>query len=432
MKEIYVKIPDRILSRLTHEIERHQELINLVLFELILGISLLARIEIPLSPIGIYFPLVWGVGIITILINFRSLRSLMVSQKLLFGLGLAFYLWIWVSAFQSSYLGTAVRYTVKYSSYVVILLALLAILSSQRDRYQKIAFRFLTLIGLGGVIEVAFPHSEILDLIRYPDHYPRISSIVQGPNQLGVLMAIAAILAIIYLHEKVISRWEFTLTIGIFITLTCLSASVNSWVIFGIGLSLVVLYRLLKPRTVIAIATLWIICLLIFPLSAYRLVPQQSALSPVDRNSTQLLVNKLNNPHLEHPELAKNSASARSFLWKQAAQQGFNKPMTGLGAGVFAEHISSQFYQRTGFHAHNLFLSLFAELGIIGLGLGIAGIVQGLRQIPFQNFQVMIPLMLLLNSQMFDFFINDYTFGAIALYVIADSICQIPINQHSA
>ncbi len=414
-----------VLPTATACFKHYKALINLSLFQLILAVSLLTRIEVPAISASLYFPAIAVVGITAIALNWRTLYTRILAQKLLFGIATFCYFWVWIATWKSPYPSTALSYTVKYSSYGIILLAFLALLIPRYEQYQKILFRFLILIAMGGVIEVAFPHLRVLNWLRYPDHYPRISSIVQGPNQFGVLMALGAIFAILLLTENIISRWEFTLTIGVFIVLTCLSASINSWLVLAIGLGLVAIYRVFKIKAIIAIALLWGICLLIFPLSAYRLIPQQSVLSPIDRNSTQLLINKLNNPTLEHPELAKSSISARKFLWRQAVQQGIKQPITGLGVGVFAEHISSEFYQRTGFHAHNLFLSIFAELGIVGLSLIIAWIGLFFWLIPTHQAQIMIPLILLFSSQLFDFFINDYTFGAIALYFIADPICRL-------
>lgn len=397
---------------------------NFLLFGFLLISSLFMRVEIPKIGLTWHYPLMGLVSLMAIALNWKSFWALATAESRLFQFGIVFYTWIWISALNSEYMGTAIRYAVKYSIYAIAFLACLSLTTQwgDRPRYQKFTFRFILLIAFGGILESAFPHCQFLNWLRYPDHYPRISSIIQGPNQFGVLMALGAILAIILLHQRLISRWEFTLSIGCLIVLICLSASVNSWIVFTLGISLTVLFRLCTWKQAATLASLWLICLLVFPLSAYRLLPEQSTVSPIERQTTQSLLDAYDRPVVTHPELRKSSFSARSFLWKEALNQAVQKPISGLGVGVFAEHIGSQYYQSKGYHAHNLFLSIFTELGIGGLLIFLSLVSFFLSQFCFKNFEISIPLVLLGMSQMFDFFINDYTFITIALYYLSDAV----------
>jgi exopolysaccharide production protein ExoQ len=70
-----------------------------------------------------------------------------------------------------------------------------------------------------------------------------------------------------------------------------------------------------------------------------------------------------------------STLTGRTYLWSEGIQTGMQNPILGVGFGAFwvpgtleAEKLWYQFdmFTRTGFHFHNLFISLFVDLGIIG------------------------------------------------------------------
>lgn len=68
------------------------------------------------------------------------------------------------------------------------------------------------------------------------------------------------------------------------------------------------------------------------------------------------------------------SLNGRSYLWERAWQMFENKPFTGYGYGSY-NTFASYYGVRTSatgewaFHAHNIYLQLLAEMGILGFGL---------------------------------------------------------------
>uniref|UniRef100_A0ACD5H4F6 O-antigen ligase family protein n=1 Tax=Desertifilum tharense IPPAS B-1220 TaxID=1781255 RepID=A0ACD5H4F6_9CYAN len=127
--------------------------------------------------------------------------------------------------------------------------------------------------------------------------------------------------------------------------------------------------------------------------------------------------------------MAATSDQARVVLWKDALQAFSQKPLTGIGVGVFAEHIGWKHTERSGFHAHNIFLSVLVELGIPGLLLSI---VLLFNLIPFSVLKqelIGIPLILIFASQQFDFFINDSTFVVLCTYFLANAVQQKELNR---
>ncbi|MGK7873513.1 MAG: O-antigen ligase family protein [Xenococcaceae cyanobacterium] len=369
-----------------------------------------------------------------IALNFSSLCSFVREHKTLFRVFLAFYVWIWFSALNSEFLGTAIRYGIKYSTYIIAFASLLVLTYAKRDRtnYDKFVFRLLILIAIGGLLECVFPHLWLLNLIRYPDTYPRISSIVQGSNQFGVLMSVGAIVSIIlYKYKKNISKIEFCLIILPFIVLICLSGSINSWLIFFSGLFLLLFYRIIKVKGFMIIIIFWIFCLSFFPVSADKLglVPIYNNIFPL-RHHIVKKEDKTSKPKWRKnnqgipaisSQIASNSA-VRIQLWKAAINETIKRPMTGIGIGVFAEHIGLGLSGRRGLHTHNIFLSVMVELGIPGLLIFMSLMYSLIQIIKIKKDPVIIPLFLVSFAQIVDFFINDYTFTIIGLYFLSSAI----------
>ena len=397
-------------------------LISLLLF------STLARIKLPFADIGMHYPLILGVGLMTTTWNFSDLQSWIKQYKILSIIFLIFYLWVWVSAGLSEFPETAIRYAMKYSTYAIAFLGF-SVLTFDKQitrRYDKWLWIFLIIIAFGGLLEVVFPHLWILNIIRYPDHYPRISSIVQGPNQLGVLMALAVIFSLTLYHRKILSKGECYLALLPFLALTCLSASRNGWLVLTIGLLLVLFYKITKPKTFLILAILWIVFLLSFPVSAERIIPnfQLLQINPSVENSVSIETLPSTSPQAE--ENKDSSDEVRMKLWKAAIAESINRPITGIGVGVFAEHIGSRLYKRTGFHAHNIFLSVLVELGIPGLVIFLGAIACLIVIVKHKPPAIAIPLILIGCSQQVDFFINDYTFAIVALYILSSAINYQP------
>ncbi len=120
------------------------------------------------------------------------------------------------------------------------------------------------------------------------------------------------------------------------------------------------------------------------------------------------------------------TAWSRLLLWQRAIAEVAKRPITGLGMGVFAEHISMEVFGKSGFTAHNLGLGVLVDLGIPGLLIVTTGIGQLLRKINQCSYLTAIPIILFLMSQLVDLFFHDFTFTTIEMFFIA-----IAINDHN-
>ncbi|HAZ44265.1 MAG TPA: hypothetical protein DDW76_24445 [Cyanobacteria bacterium UBA11369] len=387
---------------------------NGLFFVLIIVFSLLARIKVSHIPLGgIHYLGLSFLGLLIILLHPLRVKNLWFKRRSLLISLVIFYLWMWVSAWFSDFSTTALKYGFKYSVYPLIFLVFLVITFENQDALlNRLAFGILIIIAMIGILESIFPHSEVLNLIRYPDSYPRISSIMQGPNQFGVLMSIGAMLALSLYKNRSITKLELCISLSLFILLTAQSASRNAWFVFTIGILLLWLMRIIHFRGSLVLASCLAICILSLPVSYQRLNLKLFPVSPINQEIVSPQPKKVGTQ-------APSSYKARLVLWQAAIDEFSKKPITGIGIGTFAEHVGIRFTGRTGFHVHNIFLQVLVELGIPGCLLFMLFLGSLMKHINLDDASIVITISLVLLSQMVDCFINDYGFTAIALYFVA-------------
>ncbi|MDK3157406.1 O-antigen ligase family protein [Kamptonema cortianum] len=406
-----------------------------LLFAFILAASLLSRPKLLYLNWGTHYLLIAIAGGIALFYHRQQLKKVVFQYRYLIGWISLFYGWILLSTLASDFSQIALKYSLKYSTYPIAfgIFLLIPNLAYQKF-YHRTLFRFLVFISGWGIVEYLSPNLAFLDILRYPNAYPRISAIVQGANQLGVLMAIGAVFAIILYRKHLIGKAEMCLTVPIFIGLNTLSASRNGWLIFILGLVLLWLYKLIRLKGFLILISLWSFFLVFFPVSSARIIAPNHPVFPLLYTispSVEIHHKSLVSPPKKErkPDIAATSDQARVVLWKDALQAFSQKPLTGIGVGVFAEHIGWKHTERSGFHAHNIFLSVLVELGIPGLLLSI---VLLFNLIPFSVLKqelIGIPLILIFASQQFDFFINDSTFVVLCTYFLANAVQQKELNR---
>ncbi|NES96806.1 MAG: O-antigen ligase family protein [Desertifilum sp. SIO1I2] len=380
---------------------------------------------------GTHYLLIAIAGCIALFYHRKQLKRVVFQYRYLIGWISLFYCWILLSAFASDFPQVALKYSLKYSTYPIAfgIFLLIPKLANQKF-YHRTLFHFLAFISGWGIIEYFSPNLDLLNILRYPNAYPRISAIVQGANQLGVLMAIGAVFAIILYRKNLISQAELYLTVPIFIGLNTLSASRNGWLIFILGLGLLWLYKLIRLKGFLILISLWSFFLVFFPVSAARVVTPNHPVFPLLYTIAPSAQIQVSAPKKERkPDIAATSDEARVVLWKDALQVFSQKPLTGIGVGVFAEHIGWKHTERSGFHAHNIFLSILVELGIPGFILSIGLLFNFIPFWVFQQELIGIPLILIFASQQFDFFINDSTFVIFCTYFLANAVQQGELNR---
>ena len=401
--------------------------------------SLLSRVKFPYFSLSIHYLLLPLFSTALIFSNLKNLKEFcIVHKKVLIAIGLL-YGWIWICMFFSDFPTTALTYTLKYTSYFLIFIAFLRLNFTHLKNikyYRLTLLALIQIIAILGCVEIVFPKMWIFRLLKYPSFHPQIGSILQNPNQFGVLMAIGATLTLILYQKKIISTIYCYISEVLLIISIAISTSRNAWLVFILGLLLLKQIKIINNVKFVSVSLLLIICILLYPAANYKLgfinpniLPRFELLNQNFSNPSSLetkipnpqtTVNLVSQQNSIDTEISnpQTTALSRLALWKAAIIAMTKQPITGIGLGVFAEHIGTQVFGVKGFHAHNIFLNIGAELGLPGL-LMFSGFVfkiaSGLKP---SNF-VTVPILLFLASQMFDFFIEDYTFTTIELYFLS-------------
>jgi len=402
-----------------------------ICFLLLLFSSLLSRVDTSYS-FSIHYLLLPLFSSILILFNFNNLTKIFRCHKRILVAFGALYIWIWLCTLLSDFQATALTYTLKYSTYFFVFISFLTITFNQQNMrfYYRVVLQFMNFLAVLGFVELFFPNLWIFKLLKYPSFYPQIGSILQNPNQFGVLMAVGAILALILYYKKFISKLELYISEILFFVSIAISASRNSWLVFLLGMFLLLLYRIINLKQMILIGSCFLLCILFYPASTYKIGLGNSQIFPLfelfnqNFNSKDIETN-ISNPQgtaLSRISNPQGTALSRFALWSSAINEIVKRPITGIGIGVFAEHIGVKVFGAKGFHAHNIFLNVCVELGIPGLLIFISFLVRVFSKIKPNNYLAIIPLVMFLVSQLVDFFIEDYTFTTIELYFLAVAI----------
>ncbi|HLO83763.1 MAG TPA: O-antigen ligase family protein [Nostocaceae cyanobacterium] len=384
-------------------------------FVLILLSSLLRRINFPHSNMGIHYVLLSIFACSIIAVNKKYIAEVIKKQKPFFISVGIFYLWMWLCSISSPFPITSITYSIKYSVYFIILLAflLLTYLNKNLFFYYRCILSFLQMIAALGFVEALFPKLEIFKLLKFPSFYPQIGSIMQNPNQFGVIMVIGLCITLILGKQKNISQFEQYINVITFLIALALSASRNSWAMLIIATTLLCLYQIISFRKSFFVLGLCFLCVLLLPVAKYKIGLGNSQIFSLDSFFiTNPIESKIPNPV--------SSAVSRLKIWQAAIAEFIKRPITGIGIGVFAEHI--KVFGVKGIHTHNIFLSVLAELGITGIIIFINFLKNLTNKVQFLNPIITIPITIFLASQMVDFFIEDYTFTTIELFFLTAAI----------
>ncbi|WP_392533164.1 O-antigen ligase family protein [Nostoc sp. C117] len=408
-----------MLNFIQKSLSNNKFMIN-IFFLLILFSSLLGRIKFPGINIGIHYLLLpaFSFGIISLSLK-DTVQIIKKNKTILISLSIL-YLWMWVSSLVSQFPNTAITYTIKYSTYFIIFSSFLFLTygkfkTSSLIFYYRSILYLLQIIAVFGFLEALVPNHWIFELLKFPSFYPQIGSIMQNPNQFGVIMSIGLCLSLILEKQKNISEIELYISEFLFLTSLAFSASRNSWLIFIFGIILLLIYKIINVKKMIIIISLWFLCIISIPVSTYRIGLGDSKIFPL----INLFLPNPSDIVLPSPV---GTALSRFALWQAAIIETIKRPITGIGVGVFAEHIGVKVFGVKGFHAHNIFLNVLVEQGVTGLLIFTNFLLQIASKVKYANPVTIVPIMMFLASQMPDFFVEDYTFTTIEFYFLAAAI----------
>lgn len=407
---------------LKNKIEQNKTIskINYLLFSVLLLSSLLTLIKLPIIDLAIHNFLLFLGSSLLIYLNYKRRTIIKHRKSLLFLIIISS--WCLITALLSNYQTTALMQTVKYFNYPLVFLAVLLAITKTQNKivYYQIVINFLYILGILGIIEYFYPQLWLFAIFKDDTFYPRISSLLQNPNSFGTLMAIAVIISFIFYQQKHGKIIILLLQELVFITAASLSASRNAWLVLIVGLGLLIYYRLINYKLIWLLGVIFVVSILYLPVSQYRI-------GLGDILSSMPLANQ--NQELELPS-PQGTAFSRLLLWQKAIAQFRQHPITGLGLGVFEEHISIKVFGKSGFNTHNLWLDVLVSLGLPGLLMVVTGVGKLWQKINQLDLLITIPLILFLVAQLVDFFLYDFTFTIIEIFCIA--IALVTVTQESA
>ncbi len=253
--------------------------LNDILFVSVLISSLVTNIKLPyihLAVSTVFIPLL-SVGLIVL--NFDSLGVLYNKCRGLLIILLLLYISMWCSALFSDYRYTAVKFSIKFSMYFLLFIAFLALSVQRLDKSSILAFRFLAMLALWGLIEFFFPQMWIFSVMR--STYPRISSFMVWPNQYGVLMSLGFIISIVLHRERSIGRVEILVSAIGFIAALALSGSKNGYCVLVLGLLFIFWHGYINARGLAVLLCAWVFVLIFFPISTFQLGIKDSKYLPL-------------------------------------------------------------------------------------------------------------------------------------------------------
>ncbi|MEH2169958.1 MAG: O-antigen ligase family protein [Nostoc sp.] len=400
-------------------------MINNIFFLLVLFSSLLGRVKFPGINIGIHYLLLPAFSLGIISFSLKEIPEIVKKHKIILISISLMYLWMWLSSLMSEFPNIAITYSFKYSTYYILFFAFL-ILTSKKIATPSLTFYYrcilylLQIIAGLGFLEVFLPKNWIFKLLKFPSFYPEIGSIMQNPNQFGVIVAIGLCLSLILEKQNKISKIELNISELIFIISLALSASGNGWVIFIIGMFLLLIYKIISLEKMIYLISLLFLCILTVPVSTWRLGLANSKIFPLINvfleNSNSV------NPNEKKPHTLVVTGLSRFQIWQAAINETIKRPLTGIGIGVFPDQIGVKVWGKKGYHAHNIFLNVSAEQGITGLLLFTNFLAKIAFKVKYANPLITVPILLFLVSQIIDFFAEDYTFTTLEFYFIAAAI----------
>ncbi|BBD66018.1 hypothetical protein NIES4072_03030 [Nostoc commune NIES-4072] len=383
---------------------------------------MLGRIKFPGINIGIHYLLLPAFSFGVISLSLKSIPETVKKHKaILISISLM-YLWMWLSSLMSHFPTIAITYSLKYSIYYILFFAFLVLTFKNTNLafYYRCILYLLQIIAILGFLEVLLPKYWIFKLLKFPSFYPEIGSIMQNPNQFGVIVAIGLCLSLILEKQNKISKIELYINELIFIISLTLSASGNGWLTFIIGMFLLLIYKIISFRKMIYLTSFLFLCIVTIPVSTQKIGLVDSKIFPLINLFSKNLA--LVNPNKKTLTTIIKTGFSRYEIWQAAINETIKKPLTGIGIGVFPEQIGIKVWGHKGYHAHNIFLNVSAEQGIPGLLLFTNFLKKITFKVKHTNSLVTIPIIMSLVSQIPDLFTEDYTFTTIEFYFIAAAI----------
>lgn len=341
----------------------------------------------------------------------------------------ALFLWMWLGAWFSEWRAHSLKHAGRYSIHLAVFLTLLLLLSPQNEKsaLSAILLWFVLISGLtwwdslrtGWRLQPWINSMGMQLEVYWPPERGRLSSLFENPNPYGVVSVAVFAIALHSVPRKI---W----VLGVLASIGSVwgifqSGSRNALLVllflcgvFSILGTLKIFRTIGKKAIVLAVGFLLIGSLFLIlrtPLAFQRLDHIQKAI--LSGQSWQ---------QLEHQD-------PRFALYRLAVEFGFNHP-SPLGSGVktFGPVVSRNANgpiagwfraEQANWNAHNALLTIWVEMGWVGLLLALAFLAEWFRLNRKASLLVLGGGVVLCLGQVFDYFIWQITFMTVQSFAFA-------------
>ena len=360
-------------------------------------------VKYKIAEIGIPIYALFG-GLLFLRILFLSKSEYKVNRFLLVTF-IAFVISLLISSILAEYQTLALKQFTKYLVYIVIGFFSFFIFEklNYRHNFRSFFLRMISLIAFLGLLEAVYPNLVLFDFFRTERSLlisPRVSSILQWPNQYGVILAFSLFLI-------PFNGWKNFIFIFLISSQVCLSGSRNALLALGVVLT----YKIIKKEMLFVLVTV-VFVLMVTPFRS--MVKARGGF--VDENlvladhlsSGGSVANLMKGGGVD----LKTTVSLRQKLWEGGIETFYlNGIFWGIGLDNFRKVVTTKYMKHHSFrdlNAHNILINFLVEWGGVGFSAFVLLIILIIRL--NASFDFVFLLFFFFSVQMFDCFNYDVFF----------------------
>jgi len=204
----------------------------------------------------------------------------------------------------------------------------------------------LSLLGIYQYFFIKIPTAAAwVDVKSFPELATRVYATLENPNVLGEYLGLSIPLLAGFFFASARIRHKLFLTVVVCILTLCLGLTFSRGAWLGLAVSVFIFALLKEPRLIVLIIVLAILSPMFLP---------------------QVVMNRI----ASIGSLEESSNAYRITIWKAALRMIKDYWLTGVGLGLAAFSRVYRDYMIAGtlaIHAHNLYLEICIELGVIGI-----------------------------------------------------------------
>lgn len=270
-----------------------------------------------------------------------------------------YFIVVFITFLRSSYFKESLYGFLRLPKYIFLYFALIEFFSNDKKRINRFFWMLMitaTITFINGIFQSFFGFDFFRHkVVNQEDYLHRIMASFVDPNDFGAYIISILPLTFTFLSKELSRKKRITLVVFCLLAAFCLfkTFSRGAWIGFFVGATV---YFFIYNKKSVWLIPLIIIIFLITPLGFNRVAS------------------------LFKPE--KNTVWERTQLWQTAGNMIKEHPFLGLGVNTFAKYFPK--YKPVDYpdmrYAHNSYLQMWSEVGIIGLLVFICIIVRVLTK----------------------------------------------------